>query len=70
MTSIYRERMSYLTRVNRLMIEVVIGGEEEVLGCGMVGSVMYALWVIAVEMWFVGWKQARERTGNCPRLKL
>jgi hypothetical protein len=53
-----------------LMIEVVIGGEEEVLGCGMVGSVMYALWVIAVEMWSVGWEQARERTGNCPRLKL
>jgi hypothetical protein len=45
--------MSYLTSVNSLMIEVVIGGEE-VVDCGLVGSVMYALWVIAVEMWFVG----------------
>jgi hypothetical protein len=33
--------MSYLTSVNSLMIEVVIGGEE-VLVCGLVGSVMYA----------------------------
>jgi hypothetical protein len=45
--------MSYLTSVNSLMIEVVIGGEE-VVDCGLVGSVMYALWVIAVEMLFVG----------------